>query len=62
MPHYRKDKHAFLQLVNAPPLILISPLGSGFNPRLRVHSLLSLVTGRLDRWPDQPVTPSAGDI
>jgi len=42
--------------------MLISVPESFFNPGLRVFSLLVLVRGGLDRWPDQPVTPSAGDI
>lgn len=33
-----------------------------FNVVLMVFSLVVLVIGRLDRWPDDPVTLSAGDI
>ncbi len=42
--------------------MLISVPKSVFNARLRVFSLVVLVIGRLDRWSDQPVTSSAGDI
>lgn len=33
-----------------------------FNVGLMVFSSVVLVIGRLDRWPDDPVTLSAGDI
>lgn len=42
--------------------MLISVPQSVFNVGLMVFSSVVLVTGKLDRWPDDPVTLSAGDI